>query len=268
MTLPRSVADVLADHVVFEVECIDRMYCNVYVPQLQHAGGLLGYIQRQLGLPIASTAPLGRITDAFSAAMRHFAREQRVPWVDFVKGQRKDDVMHEHLARFTGTEGVLLIGRAQEKTALFRTERRRDAQGESYPWIVRATGVVNQFYVLRRGRRLRAVLPQVLLLFPPTTPSCASTATSGPNGKRPRPGSPTPRWTRVRHLRRPGRGAGHLRPVGPGADRRAAAQVARLSAAPLQPRGPGGGLPLPRPCPRGTGICILLIRQESPSACR
>ena len=60
MTVARSVADVLADHVVFEIECIDRMYCNVYVPQLQHAGGLLGYIQRQLGLPIASTAPLGR----------------------------------------------------------------------------------------------------------------------------------------------------------------------------------------------------------------
>ena len=147
MTLPRTVADVLADHVVFEVECIDRMYCNVYVPQLQHAGGLLGYIQRQLGLPIASTAPLGKITDAFSMAMRRFARDQQVPWVDFVKGRRKDDVMHEHLAGFSGEEGVLFIGRAQEKTSLFRTERRRDAHGDSYPWIVRSTGVVNQFSV-------------------------------------------------------------------------------------------------------------------------
>jgi hypothetical protein len=147
MTLPRTVADVLTDHVVFEVECIDRMYCNVYVPQLQHAGGLLGYIQRQLGLPIASTAPLGKITDGFSAAMRRFAREQRVPWVDLVKGQRKDEIMHEHLARFTAEEGVLFIGRAQEKTVLFRTERRRDTNGESYPWIVKTTGVVNQFYV-------------------------------------------------------------------------------------------------------------------------
>jgi hypothetical protein len=147
MTLARSVADVLADHVVFEIECIDRMYCNVYVPQLQHAGGLLGYIQRQLGLPIASTAPLGKITDAFSPAMRRFARDQQVPWVDFVKGQRKDDVMHEHLARFTAEEGVLFIGRAQEKTSVFRTERRRNTNGDSYPWIVRSTGVVNQFYV-------------------------------------------------------------------------------------------------------------------------
>jgi hypothetical protein len=147
MTLPRTVADVLADHVVFEVGCIDRMYCNVYVPKLQFAAGLLGYVQRQLGLPVASTAPLGKITDAFSAAMRRFARDQQVPWVDFVKGQRKDEVMHEHLARFTDDEGVLFIGRAQEKTALFRTERRRDANGVSYPWIVKTTGVVNHFYV-------------------------------------------------------------------------------------------------------------------------
>ncbi len=29
MTLPRSVAEVLSEHVVFEVECIDRMYLNV-----------------------------------------------------------------------------------------------------------------------------------------------------------------------------------------------------------------------------------------------
>jgi hypothetical protein len=114
---------------------------------LQFAAGLLGYVQRQLGLPIASTAPLGKITDAFSDAMRRFARDLRVPWVDFVKGQRKDEVMQEHLARFTGEEGVLFIGRAQEKTALFRTERRRDANGDSYPWIVKTTGVVNHFYV-------------------------------------------------------------------------------------------------------------------------
>ena len=53
--------------------------------------------------------------------------------------------MHEHLARFTGTEGVLFVGRAQEKTKLFRTEKRRDANGDSYPWIVASTGLVSHF---------------------------------------------------------------------------------------------------------------------------
>ena len=149
MTLPRTVAGVLSEYVVFEVECIDRMYLNVYVPQLQHAGGLLGYLQRQLGLRIGSTAPLARITDRFAAAVHRFAEREQVPWVDFAKGQRKDDVMHEHLAAFEAagrTEGVVFIGRAQEKTPLFRTERRRDREGKSYPWIVKSTGVVNHFY--------------------------------------------------------------------------------------------------------------------------
>ena len=172
MTVARTVADVLADHVVFEVECIDRMYCNVYVPQLQHAGGLLGYIQRQLGLPIASTAPLGKITDAFSAAMRRFARDQHVPWVDFVKGQRKDDVMHEHLARFTGEEGVLFIGRAQEKTRLFRTERRRDVLGDSYPWIVMTTGMVNHFYVYAVDRDFGPFFLKFCSYFPYNAKLC------------------------------------------------------------------------------------------------
>jgi hypothetical protein len=146
MTVARSVGDVLTEHVVFEVDCIDRMYCNVYIPQLQYAAGLVGYVHRQLGLPIASTAPLARITDAFSSAVHRFARDNAIPWVDFAKGQRKDDVMHEHLEAFTDTEGVLFVGRAQEKTPLFRTEKRRDSNGDSYPWIVKTTGLVNHFY--------------------------------------------------------------------------------------------------------------------------
>jgi hypothetical protein len=149
MTLPRTVAEVLADHVDFEVECIDRMYLNVYVPSLQYAAGIVGYVHQRLGLPIASTAVLAPITDRFVDAIHRFARSQQIPWVDFVKGQRKDEVMAEQLARFEAaghSHGVVFIGRAQEKTPLFRTEKRRAADGHSYPWIVKSTGVVNQFY--------------------------------------------------------------------------------------------------------------------------
>ncbi len=62
---------------MFRVEFVGWFYRNVDVPQFQHAAGrLLDYIQRQLGLPIASTAPLGKITDAFSVAMPRFAQDQ------------------------------------------------------------------------------------------------------------------------------------------------------------------------------------------------
>jgi hypothetical protein len=119
---------------------------NVYVPQLQYATGLVSYIHRQLGMPVASTAALAPVSEAFTRSVRAFAAGGGIPWVDFAKGQRKDDVAREFLAGFTGTEGVLFIGRAQEKVSLFRTRKRRRADGSSYPWIAAETGVVNQFY--------------------------------------------------------------------------------------------------------------------------
>jgi len=41
MTVPSSVAEVLTDHVTLEVECIDRMYLNLYVPKLQYETGVV-----------------------------------------------------------------------------------------------------------------------------------------------------------------------------------------------------------------------------------
>jgi len=41
---------------------------------------------------------------------------------------------------------VVFIGRAQEKTTVFRTEKRRNSEGRTYPWIVKSTGMVNHYY--------------------------------------------------------------------------------------------------------------------------
>jgi len=150
MTLPRSAAEVLSDHVVFAVECIDRMYLNMYQPRLQTELGLIGYLRGQLGCPVASTAPLATVSDAFATAIHQFIAREEVPLVAFGKGQRKDDVMAEQLAAFEAagrTEGVVFVGRAQEKNRVFRTEKRRGDDGHTYPWIVRSTGVINQWYL-------------------------------------------------------------------------------------------------------------------------
>jgi hypothetical protein len=43
---------------------------------------------------------------------------------------------------------VLFISKAQEKATVFRTEKRKHPQtGKTYPWIVRSTAMVNQYYV-------------------------------------------------------------------------------------------------------------------------
>jgi hypothetical protein len=98
MTLPRSAADVLSGHVVFELECIDRIYCNLYVPKLQRDLGVAGFIREHLGKPVASTAVLAPRTEAFYAEIRAFAARRQIPLVEFAAGQRKDDVMREQLA--------------------------------------------------------------------------------------------------------------------------------------------------------------------------
>jgi len=146
MTVARSVADVLTEHSVFEVECIDRMYLNVYQPKLQYATGIVGYLRGRLDMRITSTAPLGKISDRFTRAVHRFAETEGIEWVDFARGERKDDVMQDRLKHFTAPEGVVFIGRAQEKNTVFRTERRRHPDGSTYPWIVKTTGVINQFY--------------------------------------------------------------------------------------------------------------------------
>ena len=149
MTLPRSAADVLSGHVVFELECIDRVYCNLYVPKLQRELGVVGFIKEHLGKPVPSTAVLADRTGAFYAEIRAFAARHAIPVVEFAARQRKDDVMREQLAAFLAagrTEGVVFIGRAQEKVSVFATTRRRDAEGNAYPWIVRDSRVVTQWY--------------------------------------------------------------------------------------------------------------------------
>jgi hypothetical protein len=197
MTLPRSAGDVLSDHVVFELESIDRMYCNLYVPQLQRAEGIVGFIRGHLGQPIASTSVIAPISRDFVARLAAFADEHDIPRIDFAKGQRKDDVMHEHLAAFEAAgrrEGVLFIGRAQEKNTVFRTEKRRAADGRAYPWIVRTTSVVNQFYVHCVDENFGPFFLKFSSYFPYGA-GCWSTGITTPRPRPPKPGSGSPRWT-------------------------------------------------------------------------
>ena len=147
MTLPRTVSQVLGEHMEFEVECIDRMYLNVFVPELQRTGQVAGFLMRHRGFPIASTALVAPMSRQFVADTKAYATERRIPLVHFAKGQRKDDVMHEHLAAFEGTDEIMFIGIAQEKARVFRTERRHNPiTGAPYPWIVPSTAVVNHYY--------------------------------------------------------------------------------------------------------------------------
>ena len=147
MSISQSVSQILSQHVVLEMEGIDRMYLNVYVPQLQCEPGVVGFFRHHRGSPFVSSALMAPMSQSFLAGIDQYVKRHRLPVVSFRKGERKDDVAHKHLSKFKKEEGVVFVGKAQEKAWVFRTEKRHNPQtGRPYPWIVHSTAMVNQFY--------------------------------------------------------------------------------------------------------------------------
>ena len=144
---PHSVAEVLRKHVRLALEGIDRMYLNVFVPVLQAVEGVLKFIPIHRGHPVASTTMVEPITRHFVESIERYVRDHDIPMITFEKGQRKDDIANQRRAAFTQDEGVVFVGKAQEKCTVYRTEKRRNSRThKSYAWIVKSTALVNHYY--------------------------------------------------------------------------------------------------------------------------
>jgi hypothetical protein len=123
------------------------------------------FAKTQLGVRVPSTVMVAPMSQRFVDAMERFATAAGVDLITFEKGQRKDDVAKEYLATCTAEEGVLFIGKAQEKASVFRTEKRRDARGV-YPWIIRSTAMVNHYYVYILDRDFGPLFLKFCSYFP------------------------------------------------------------------------------------------------------
>ncbi len=122
------VGELLDGHVGLDIESLDRVYLNGYVPNLQVGGQVAGFMTRHLGYEIPSPAIMDRIGTSFRRAVHSFAAANQVPIVMFAKTDRKQEVMRPHLARQarTGRSGVAAIGVAQEYQNVFACSRRED----------------------------------------------------------------------------------------------------------------------------------------------
>jgi hypothetical protein len=111
-----TVNDVLGGHVVLDIECLDRVYLNAYVPILQSSGQVVAFMTQHLGMPIPSPALMEKISTRFRRAVESFAEANGIPWVRFGKEGRKADVMAPYLrkAAAAGRSRVAAIGVAQE----------------------------------------------------------------------------------------------------------------------------------------------------------
>jgi hypothetical protein len=145
--LPQTVAEVLNQHVVLQTESVDRMYLNVIVGRLQILEGALHFIRQQRKAKVLSTKAVEPMTRTFVQAIEQFVKDHQIPLITFEKGQRKDEVAADLRAKFALREGVVFVGKAQEKCTVYRTEKRHNPKkNTSYAWIVKSTALVNNYY--------------------------------------------------------------------------------------------------------------------------
>jgi hypothetical protein len=80
-------------------------------------------------------------------AIERFVKHNQIPLVSFEKGQRKDEIAAAMRAQYPHREGVVFVGKAQEKCTVYRTEKRHNPKhNTSYAWIVKSTALVNHYY--------------------------------------------------------------------------------------------------------------------------
>ena len=122
-----NVNDVLDGHVVLDLSCIDRLYLNAYVPNLQVGGQVVTFLTRHLGNEVPSPALFKKIGDRFRTEVKSFAETNDLPVLGLKRpdrtrwDDRKLDHVRPHLERAEreGRTGVVAIVAAQEVQRVF-----------------------------------------------------------------------------------------------------------------------------------------------------
>ena len=118
-----------------DLECLDRIYLNAYVPNLQVGCQVVSFLTQHLGNLVPSPAIFEKIGTAFRKAVSRFATDEHIPVVRFAKDDRKIDRMRRYLVAqaVSGRSGVAAIGVAQEYASVFTGTAREAPNG--IPWF-------------------------------------------------------------------------------------------------------------------------------------
>src|SRR3984885_2477022 len=121
-----TAGELLDGHSVLDIECLDRIYLNAYVPTLQSSGQVVAFMTQHLGKPIPSPALMEQTGTRFRRSVESYASSNGIPWVKFGKDDRKIAVMQPHIAAqaATGRSGVAAVGVSQEFQRVWSAHQR------------------------------------------------------------------------------------------------------------------------------------------------
>ena len=155
-----NINEILDGHVSLQVDCIDRLYLNAYVPNLQVGGQVNRFLEDHLGNRIGSPAVVEKIGNAFRREVKAFAQRRSVPILHLAKPDRSrwDDRKLDHVRPYLERAeerrrfGVVAIVAAQEFQFVYSATKHTGAGGGVFfRWdkSERRVGVY-YFYILDR----------------------------------------------------------------------------------------------------------------------
>lgn len=146
-----TVASLLAEHVSFRCTSVDRIGIRGYIPGLMYEGGLVKFLVER-GNTIPSPAALNRNRQRLVSELDTLVARTGVSLVRFNAGQSKEDTArpYQDQAAAAGTFGLVLVGKAQERTSSWRgyVDESYPGHRSSHPHIVwrRQSSVPDHWY--------------------------------------------------------------------------------------------------------------------------
>jgi hypothetical protein len=163
-----TVNDMLDGHSGLDIECLDRIYLNGYVPNLQVSGQVVTFMTRHLGKPVPSPAIFDHIGQRFRRAVKSYIDANNIAVIRFGKDDRKADVVEPYLTAAASTSGsrVAAIGVAQEFAPVWTGYQRQSSSPVPQFTFVKAQRRVTCYYFYVVDEEFGAGFVKICSYFP------------------------------------------------------------------------------------------------------
>jgi hypothetical protein len=137
----RTVNSLLAEHVNFRLTSVDRIGVAGYIANLCYEGGVVRFLLHRASLvgeaKIPSPALFAHNRDRLTRDLEEFVAKRELPVLRFARGEDKEDIARPYqlAAAAEGRPGVVLVGKAQERTKSWRgwVDKRSPRSTEGHP---------------------------------------------------------------------------------------------------------------------------------------
>ena len=181
MTSVTNINEVLDGHVDLEVNCVDRLLLNAYVPNLQVGGQVVTFLTQPSGSRSLRPPSSRRSATGSAREVKAFSAEHEVPILRLKKPNRTrwDDRKLDHVrpylerAQAEGGYGVVAIVAAQEFQWVFSAKSRSTRPGVARFEFVKEDRRVGMYYFYILDAEFGPTFIKVCTYFPyPTKVWC------------------------------------------------------------------------------------------------